>query len=183
MRISTRSAEKQWSLSVRLLHWVLAISMIVSFITHEGGGKVHEVFGYVALVSAVLRTVLGFFGKDRWRFSSFVRNFHATWGYAKQVFAKTEPRYLGHNPLAAWMILALLFVAITSAASGWLYTTDRFWGVAWVGNAHDFLGHALIPLLLLHIAGAIFTSLRHKENLVASMIHGNKRAPDKLDIE
>jgi cytochrome b len=157
--------------------------MIASFATHEGGGKLHEIVGYVALASAVARTLLGIFGKDRWRFSSFVRNFKETFQYAKQVVSKTEPRYLGHNPLAAWMILALLFVAITSGLSGWLYTTDRFWGVAWVGDTHDILGHILIPLLLLHVVGAIFTSLRHKENLVASMIHGKKRAPIGSDIK
>jgi cytochrome b len=183
MSESRHLSQKHWSVGVRLLHWVLAGSMILSFATHEGGGKLHEIVGYVALASAVVRTLLGMFGKDRWRFSSFVRNLQATFQYAKQVVRKTEPRYLGHNPLAAWMILALLFVAIASGLSGWLYTTDQFWGVAWVGNLHDILGHALIPLLLLHVAGAIFTSLRHKENLVASMIHGNKRAADKLDIE
>jgi cytochrome b len=178
-----RITQTHWSISLRLLHWVLAISMILSFATHEGGGKLHEIVGYIALSSAVVRTVLGFFGKDRWRFSSFVRNFKATIHYATQVVRKTEPRYLGHNPLAAWMVLVLLFVAITSGLSGWLYTTDQFWGVAWVGNTHDILGHALIPLLLLHVAGAIFTSLRHRENLVASMIHGKKRKADSSDID
>jgi cytochrome b len=183
MSESFRVSQKHWSVGVRLLHWVLALSMILSFATHEGGGQLHEIVGYTALASAVLRTLLGIFGKDRWRFSSFVQNLKVTFQYAKQVATKTEPRYLGHNPLAAWMILALLFVAITSGLSGWLYTTDQFWGVAWVGDTHDVLGHLLIPLLLLHIAGAIFTSLRHRENLVASMIHGNKRAPDGSDIE
>jgi cytochrome b len=183
MKESSHVSQKHWSISVRSLHWVLALAMILSFATHEGGGKLHEIVGYIALASAVLRTLLGIFGKDRWRFSSFVLNFNATFQYAVEVVKKTEPRYLGHNPLAAWMILALLFVAITSGLSGWLYTTDQFWGVAWVGDTHDVLGHLLIPLLLLHVAGAIFTSLRHRENLVASMIHGNKRAPDGSDVE
>jgi cytochrome b len=183
MKESGHVSQKHWSFSIRLLHWVLALAMILSFATHEGGGKFHEITGYIALASAVLRTMLGILGTDRWRFSSFVRNLEATFQYAKQVLRKTEPRYLGHNPLAAWMILALLFVAIMSGLSGWLYTTDQFWGVAWVGDTHDILGHLIIPLLLLHVAGAIFTSLRHRENLVAAMIHGNKRAPDGSDIE
>jgi cytochrome b len=183
MSESGRGHQKHWSIGIRVLHWLLALSMIASFATHEGGGKLHEIVGYIALASAVVRTFLGIFGKDRWRFSSFVRNLKATIQYASQVLRKTEPRYLGHNPLAAWMILALLFVAITSGLSGWLYTTDQFWGVAWVGDSHDILGHLLIPLLVLHVAGAIFTSLRHKENLVASMIHGKKRAPIGSDIK
>jgi cytochrome b len=175
--------QKHWSISVRLLHWVLAVSMILSFATHEGGGKLHEIVGYIALASAAVRTLLGIFGKHRWRFSSFVKDVKVTIHYATQVVKKTEPRYLGHNPLAAWMVLALLFVAIASGLSGWLYTTDQFWGVAWVGDTHNLLGHAIVPLVLLHVAGAIFTSLRHRENLVASMIHGKKRKAHGSDIQ
>jgi cytochrome b len=175
--------EKYWSLGVRLLHWTLALSMILSFITHEGGGKLHEIVGYVALISATFRVLLGLFGSRRWRFSSFMPSVATTLTYVKSVVRKTEPRYLGHNPLGAWMVLAMLFVAISSGLSGWLYTTDRFWGIAWVGDTHNLVGHALLPLLALHMAGAIFTSLRHKENLIAAMIHGKKRSAAESDIK
>jgi cytochrome b len=157
--------------------------MICSFITHEGGGKLHEVIGYIALSSATLRLVLGLFGPQRWRFSSFMPSVASTFAYTKSVLRKTEPRYLGHNPLGAWMVLAMLFIAISSGLSGWLYTTDRFWGIAWLGDSHNLLGHALLPLLALHVAGAIFTSLRHKENLIAAMIHGKKRSARESDIK
>jgi cytochrome b len=172
-----------WSVGTRVLHWVLALSMLLSFATHEGAGKVHEVIGYIALVSAVLRALLGFVGSGNWRFSSFVRGYKATTHYLRQVWTKSEARYRGHNPLGAWMVVVLLVVSIGGGVSGWLYTTDRFWGVAWVGNIHNVLGHAIIPLVVLHIAGAIFTSRRHKENLVAAMIHGKKRAANDLDID
>jgi cytochrome b len=157
--------------------------MIFSFTTHEGGGKLHEIVGYIALSSATLRLLLGFFGSQRWRFSSFVPSVATTLIYAKSLLRKTEPRYLGHNPLGAWMVLAMLFVAISSGLSGWLYTTDQFWGIAWVGDSHNLVGHALLPLLALHVAGAIFTSLRHKENLIAAMIHGKKRSAAESDIK
>ena len=49
-------------------------------------------------------------------------------------------------------------------------------GVVWYGVK------ALLPLLLLHVGGAIFTSWRHRENLVASMVHGRKPAPGPTDI-
>jgi cytochrome b len=172
-----------WSLGTRVLHWVLALSMLLSFATHEGAGRAHEVLGYVALVSALLRVLLGFFGSGNWRFSSFVRGIQTTTIYVRQLFSKTEARHRGHNPLGAWMVIILLVVCIGGGVSGWLYTTDRFWGVAWVGNIHNVLGHAIIPLVMLHIAGAIFTSFRHKENLVAAMIHGKKRAVDDFAVD
>lgn len=165
-----------WSVGLRLLHWVLAASMIASFATHEAGGIRHEWTGYVALAAASLRTALGVWGRGYWRFSQFVRSAGATLAYARDVLAHREHRYLGHNPLGGWMVMLLLSDAIATGFTGWLYTTDRFWGVAWVGDLHGLLGQALVPLLLLHIGGAIFTSWRHKENLVAAMLHGRKRS-------
>ncbi len=170
-----------WSPSLRLLHWLLAVSMIVSFATHEGGGKWHEWTGYVALAAALTRLVMGFTGAGYWRFGQFVRAVPATWAYALQVIKKTEPRFLGHNPLGAWMVLALLADAIATGLTGWLYTTDRFFGYAWLESLHSVLGHALIPLLALHLAGVAFTSWRHRENLLAAMLHGKKPAAGPSD--
>ena len=163
-----------WSPWLRLLHWTLALSMFVSFFTHESAGTLHEGSGYVALGAALLRTVLGFAGAGVWRFSSFLTGPAATLTYAKAVLRKHEGRYLGHNPLGSWMVLLLLADALGCGLTGWLYTTDRFWGVAWMGNLHDMLGHLLIPLFVMHLAGVIFTSLRHRENLVTAMLHGKK---------
>ena len=165
-----------WSIGVRLLHWTLAASMIVSFATHEGGGRLHEVMGYVALAAASLRVLLGFFGATRWRFRGFVRGVGETARYGLDVWHKREARFLGHNPLGGWMVLILLANALAAGVSGWLYTTDWFWGVAWMEELHGALGEALVPLLLLHLAGVVFTSWRHRENLAAAMVHGGKRA-------
>jgi cytochrome b len=171
-----------WSRGVRLLHWTLALTMITSFATHEGGGKLHEWTGYVALGAATLRTVLGLAGSGRWRFSHFVRGASVTLAYARCVWERREARYLGHNPLGACMVLALLADAIATGLTGWLFTTDRFWGLQWLEELHSLLGHALIPLLILHLAGVVFTSWRHRENLVAAMWHGRKAPPGPLDV-
>lgn len=167
---------------MRLLHWTLALSMIASFITHEGGGRLHEWTGYLALAAASVRVAMGLAGSGYWRFSQFVTGVGNTWAYARAVWAHREPRYLGHNPLGGWMVLALLADALATGLTGWLYTTDRFWGLAWLEELHGFLGHALLPLLFLHIAGAIFTSRRHHENLIGSMLHGRKPEAGPTDI-
>jgi cytochrome b len=171
-----------WSASVRLLHWTLASAMIMCFVTHENVGTVHEWAGYVALAAASLRVVLGLAASGYWRFSQFVRGAGATLAYAQSVWQHKERRYLGHNPLGGWMVLLMLADAIGAGLTGWLSTTDRFWGVAWMADLHGVLGEALPPLLLLHVAGAIFTSWRHRENLVAAMLHGRKRAAGPDDV-
>jgi cytochrome b len=164
-----------WSPWLRVLHWLLALSMITSFATHEGGGQLHEWSGYVALAAASIRLVMGFAGSGYWRFSQFVRSVPATLAYAQAVVKHTETRYIGHNPLGGWMVLALLLDAIATGFTGWLYTTDLFFGYAWLETLHGVLGEALIPLLALHLAGVVFTSWRHRENLVGAMLHGKKR--------
>lgn len=93
--MTTRQAERGgttpvWSLSLRLLHWLLAVSMIASFVTHEGGGAVHEWTGYLALGAATGRIVMGIVATGYWRFSQFVRGLSATWAYAKLVWRQRE---------------------------------------------------------------------------------------------
>jgi cytochrome b len=187
VRLPTNPTEKPttqrvWSAGVRLLHWTLASAMVTSFLTHDNAGKVHEWSGYVALAAASLRVVLGFVASGYWRFSQFVRGAGATLAYARGVWQHKELRYLGHNPLGGWMVLVMLADAIGAGVTGWMSITDRFWGVAWVADLHELLGEALPVLLLLHVGGAIFTSWRHRENLVAAMLHGRKPAAGPDDV-
>jgi cytochrome b len=171
-----------WSLGVRLLHWTLAFSMIASFATHESGSVWHEYLGYVALAAASVRVIMGFAGKGYWRFSQFLRGMAGTLAYTKDVIKHRERRYLGHNPLGGWMVVALLADALATGVTGWLFTTDRFWGAKWLEELHGALGDALLPLLLLHIAGVVFTSYRHRENLVGAMLHGRKPTAEHKDV-
>ena len=73
------------------------------------------------------------------------------------------------------MVVALLLCLAFVCVSGYLYTTDRFWGLAWVELAHRASAWTLVGLVTLHVAGVIFTSWRHGENLVAAMFSGRKR--------
>ncbi len=96
--------------------------------------------------------------------------------------SSAEPRYLGHNPLGAYMIVLLVLTVILVSATGWLYTTDAFWGVEWVEELHEALSDLLIAFVALHVAGVVFTSFRQRENLVGAMLHGAKRPADEGDI-
>src|SRR5215213_7446623 len=165
-----------WDPWVRVLHWTLAASILVAWLTHEGAGTLHEVAGYTALAAVAIRVVLGLVSRsEHTRFSSFMRPVSATWAYACDVVGRREARFIGHNPLGGWMIVALLLTVAVSASSGWLYTTDRFWGVAWVGDLHAYSSDLLPWLIALHLAGVAFTSWRHRENLVGAMVFGRKR--------
>jgi cytochrome b len=167
-----------WDPLVRVGHWSLVICIAVAWATGEGGKGWHEGFGYAALAIITVRLLWGFVGPHYARFSEFLRTPAATLAYGLRVLAGTEPRHLGHNPLGGWMIVLLLTCIALTGFTGWLYTTDRFWGVEWVGEIHEVLASTLLVLIALHVAGVVLASKRHHENLVAAMLHGRKRAED-----
>jgi cytochrome b len=174
---------KVWDIVVRLSHWTLVAAIALAWFTSEGYGRWHEYIGYLALAVVFLRVLWGFTGTRYARFTQFIRSLPHTLAYARSVIAGRQPRYLGHNPLAGWMALVLLIMTLLTCVTGWLYTTDRFWGVEWMEELHEVLSYAMLPLIALHIIGAIATSRHHRENLIASMVHGRKHAAGRDDID
>lgn len=168
-----------WDPLVRIGHWSLVVCVAVSWATGEGGKGWHEGFGYAALAIVGLRVLWGFVGSPYARFTEFVRAPSATLAYGLRVLAGTEPRYLGHNPLGGWMIVFLITVIALTGLTGWLYTTDEYWGVKWVGELHEGLASSLVVLIALHVAGVVFASWRHHENLAAAMLHGKKHVENE----
>ena len=170
---------KVWDPFVRVAHWSLVGSIVAAWFTSK---TLHEWLGYLALGIVVLRIAWGGIGPRYARFGHFVLGPKATFAYAKALAARVEPRYLGHNPLGGWMIVALLVTVALTCASGWLSITDRFWGVAWVQETHALLADALVALAALHVAGVAYTSLRHRENLPRAMVTGSKLPPRPGDV-
>ena len=161
---------------------MLAASVGLAWFSKEGWGVWHEQVGYACLALAAARVGWGWLGPRHARFAQFVRSPAATLHYFRLLLDRKEPRYLGHNPLGGWMVVALIVMVFAASASGVLYTTDAFWGVAWVAHLHESLSIALLVLIAVHVAGVAVTSRRHRENLVAAMIHGRKRAPRDGDV-
>lgn len=167
-----------WPAWQRLLHWLLAASVIVALVTFQGG-IAHEIAGYAALAATALRIVLGLAGPREARFSAFVRGPTQTLRYARDLLRGRTARHLNHTPLGAWMIVALLFLGLIGAAAGALYVTDRFWGESWVIRLHAVAAWPLVALVPLHVLGVLHASRAHRENLVRAMIDGKKRSDDE----
>jgi cytochrome b len=168
-----------WDRAVRALHWSLVASVAIaalSLVDALGLAVWHRPAGYVALGIVLLRAAWGFAGRGHARFAAFIRGPRLTLLYVRQLLRHREPRLLGHNPLGAWMIVALMGCVAVLAATGWLYTTDWFWGSEAVEDVHRALAWTLLGLVALHLGGVIFTSVRHRENLVIAMIDGEKEA-------
>ena len=174
----TPGTVRVWDPLVRVLHWSLALSLLVSWLGTFAIPGTHQPAGYVALGIVMLRLLWGCIGAPYARFARFVRGPRATWAYLRDVLRRREPRHIGHNPLGACMILALLACVAGSGLSGWLYTTDAFWGDASVEALHLGLAWTLLALAGLHVAGVVYTGWRQRESLLLAMFSGRKRAGD-----
>ena len=164
-----------WDRPVRLLHWVLAAAVLMAWVTTWTAFSAHQTAGYMALAAVLLRAGWGFVGSPYARFAQFVRAPRATLAYAAALLRRREPRFIGHNPLGGWMVLSLMLVVAGLALTGWLYTTDWLWGDAQLELLHRALAWGLLGLVALHVAGVFYTSCRHRENLLRSMLSGTKR--------
>lgn len=181
--VSVRTASvKVWSRYVRLFHWSLVLCVAVAWLSSGEIQKLHELAGYCAAALIASRLLVGLAGSGYARFSQFVRGPRTVAEYLRDMRNGHERRYLGHNPAGGAMVMALLACVTGIALTGWMQTTDTWWGVAWVEDTHKILGNGILVLIGLHVAGVVLASMRHGENLVRAMINGRKRAPAPQDV-
>lgn len=178
----SRPSIKVWDPLVRLFHWSLAISFAVAWLTADEWKDLHEWAGYAAGALIAFRILWGLVGPKYARFSNFVRSPATVLRYLGAMIRGREARYIGHNPVGGVMIVALILGMAGTALTGWMYTLDAFWGVEWVEETHETLATLMLVLVLVHIGGVIFASLRHNENLARAMVVGRKRAPEAADV-
>lgn len=171
-----------WEPYVRVFHWGLAGSIAIAWVTADRVQSIHEFAGYTAGVLVASRIVMGFAGGRYTRFSQFVKGPGTILAHARSLLKGGDRRYLGHNPLGGAMVVALLGLVLAIGLTGWMQTTDAYWGVEWVSELHETLVDVVIGCVLLHLGGVAMESFRHKENLVAAMVSGNKRAAEPGDI-
>lgn len=163
-----------WDPLVRLFHWTVVIGCFANFILEEGK-LAHRWIGYAVGIALVIRLVWGFIGTQHARFADFVPSAEALRSYIRDSLLFREARFVGHNPLGAVMILALMTLLGLIAFSGWMTTWDVFYRVKWVKEVHEAFANLLLPLVGLHVLGVLYGSLRHGENLAKAMITGLKR--------
>ena len=168
-----------WDPFVRVFHWSLVTSFAVAWFSPQTTpATLHYWAGYAAASLIMLRLIWGFLGTPHARFSSFVRHPRTVIRYVQDILKGREARYIGHNPAGGAMVLALMAMMVGTSLTGWMMTTDRYFGVAWVETVHELASHALLVLILAHLGGVALASYRHRENLVRAMVSGRKRVED-----
>lgn len=74
------------------------------------------------------------------------------------------------------MVIVLIILISAVSLSGMALTTDAFWGSDAMEFTHSLLADALAICVAVHTAGVIVMSFWHRENLIGSMITGQKHS-------
>lgn len=171
-----RSRVRVWDPLVRLTHWSLVVGFGANYLLVEEGGDGHQWIGYGVVGLIALRLLWGFIGPWPARWHSF---WPTPARLRRALAGRSEPR-LTHTPLGALMMLTLLGLLLGLGVTGYMMEeTLRFWGTAWVEELHEGLANAIAVLVPLHVLGALLESRRRRDNLIAGMVHGYRRAPDE----
>jgi cytochrome b len=67
------------------------------------------------------------------------------------------------------MVVTLISMLGMTCVTGYLMTTDAYWGSKVIEDVHGALADATMVLVVLHVLGVLAASLEHRENLAKSM--------------
>lgn len=168
-----------WDLPIRLFHWLLVALIGLSWWSAENHfDDIHIWSGIAVLTLLLFRILWGFFGSSTARFASFVRGPKGVVGYLQGTW-----KGIGHNPLGALSVIALLGVVGIQVGLG-LFASDEdglmqgplanligFDAQEAVAELHEDLFNVLLVLAALHVAAIIFYRMRGKK-LLRPMITG-----------
>jgi cytochrome b len=177
-----------WDIPVRLFHWSLATSILLQFITAQIGGNAmewHRRIGYFVIGLILFRVVWGFVGSYHARFKNFVRAPAVVIAYAKSLFKKDSPHYVGHNPMGALSVLAVMVAVGFQTVTG-LFSNDDIMlegpYASMVSKAfsdqmtslHKLNSNVILVLIGLHLSAIVFYAVFKKEQLIEAMLTGKK---------
>lgn len=179
---------KVWDVPTRLFHWLLVILVTTCVATAKIGGNLmtaHMLSGYLVLALLIFRLVWGVVGGRHARFTAFVRGPRVVWRHVADFSHSDASRHLGHNPLGAWSVVAMLAVLLLQAATGLFASDDIFTeGPLYplVGNAasrmltriHHMNAIVIGGLVAVHLAAVLYYLLVKGENLIKPMFTGLK---------
>lgn len=175
-----------WDLPLRLFHWLLVVAVLAAVATGElGGGWMdwHGRIGLLVLGLLVFRVIWGFAGTTHARFASFVPTPSRLADYLQGRW-----QGIGHNPIGALSVIALLGLALAQVATGLFANDDIAFQAPLfhlvdkdlsdsLSGWHALLFDGLAGLVVLHVAAIAFYLRVKKTDLVRPMLTGEKIVP------
>lgn len=179
-----------WDFPTRLFHWALVGLIAFSYATAElgiGSMELHTYSGSAILALILFRIVWGFLGPENARFLSFLRPVSETLAYTRDLIKGRDKQYLGHNPLGALSVVALLTAIGLQVLTG-LFADDDILTQGPLAplvprgtrhlltDLHETIFNVIVALIALHLLAIAYHRLLKGERLVRAMITGWKSA-------
>lgn len=176
-----------WDVPTRIVHWLLFVLVAAAFVTGLSGGNLmvwHGRLGLAILGLLTFRLIWGLIGSTYARFSQFVRGPGTILAYLRGQW-----HGVGHNPLGALSVLALLGLLLFQTLSGLVANDDiAFKGPLyamvstetseWLTSLHRQTIWIIGGLVGLHVCAVLFYTLAHHDNLLKPMLNGRKEVMD-----
>jgi cytochrome b len=176
-----------WDLPTRAFHWLIVLLVPALWWTaEEHMHDLHLLLGEVALGLLLFRLIWGLIGSSTARFAGFVRGPGAILAYLRG----QRPAGVGHNPLGALSVLALLFLLANVVGLG-LFATDEdghapgplshlvsYDSARILAERHEQVFWILVGFVGLHVAAILYYLVVKRDNLVAPMVTGGRAGAD-----
>ncbi len=166
-----------WDLPVRLFHWLLTVGFVGAFLIAQTVSDesalfpVHMLLGGIIAFMVLLRVVWGFAG-TRWaRFRSFVVRPGEVFKYFTSAFAGVTRRYAGHNPGSSLATIVMFVFLLGLAVTGIMMGNGA---PHLAEEVHEMLAWGMAIVVGVHLLGILWHTIRHRENIAMSMVHGQK---------
>ena len=176
-----------WDLPVRLVHWSFAVGVLALWWTAENHKMdLHFKIGLVMLGLVLFRLLWGLVGSSTARFSSFVKGPGAIRAYLAGQKGGTIAHVVGHNPLGALSVIALIGALAVQIGLG-LFAQDvdgvnsgplnflvSYDTAHQISEIHEALFNVILGLIGLHLAAILYYRFIKRDNLVSPMITGRR---------
>ncbi|OYZ19634.1 MAG: cytochrome b [Bdellovibrio sp. 28-41-41] len=167
-----------YDLPTRIFHWLFAGLFLTGFVIAKTMDDDSPWFNYHSLAGltlgfvVLLRLIWGIFGTKHARFSGFALKPTDLVSYFKGILTGDKKRWAGHNPASSWAGIVMMLMALGLAVTGYLMTSGP--NKETYEDVHELLANGFIIVVILHIAGIVLHTIRHKEMIGLSMIDGKK---------
>jgi len=128
--------------------------------------------GMIMVLAVMFRIVWGLWGSRYARFTSFALRPEHLFKYFKDMFTLNTEKWAGHNPASSWAAITMLGLALGLGFTGYMMASGG--DKEFFEEAHELFGNAFIIVVVAHVAGVVLHTIRHKDGIAFSMIHGNK---------
>ena len=171
-----------YDLPTRMFHWLFSSLFITAIIIAKNVDDESPLYFYHMLAGillgclVILRLFWGLVGTRYARFSSFPLHPKELMGYAKEFLGLTgKTLHPGHNPASSWAALLMLTAGFLLALSGVLMTSGF---KEELEDIHEMLSDIFLVTAIIHVMGVLLHTLRYKDAIALSMVHGKKSQLD-----